>query len=250
MRNELPVIGAWSSLGGVAQLTDDSLPAAIAAFRSPAFIVRDGPTGRVGVGVGGRIRQPHGKGQHERLRLSLPGRLAGPLSGMARRPRLSRSARPALSLRRRRHGAWHRVGGARHRNGPRRHAGFFRRRRAQPGARRTSPGHTDRGAWGDAACAAAVGLQPDPLAPGTGVGEPHRCPPPALQCAPRRGLGLHVLDAGRRALCLLRRHAATRRGRFSAPTTSSPKSHGPKSPTTSCRRRRRPCSMRWFRPAT
>ncbi len=53
MRNELPVIGAWSSLGGVAQLTDDSLPAAIAAFRSPAFIVRDGPTGRVGVGVGG-----------------------------------------------------------------------------------------------------------------------------------------------------------------------------------------------------
>ena len=53
MNNGLSVIGEWSSLEGVAHLTDKSLPAAIAAFRSPAFVVRDGPSGRVGVGVGG-----------------------------------------------------------------------------------------------------------------------------------------------------------------------------------------------------
>ena len=39
----------------MAHLTTASLPAAIAAFRSPAFVIRDGPTGSVGVGVGGRV---------------------------------------------------------------------------------------------------------------------------------------------------------------------------------------------------
>jgi trans-AT polyketide synthase, acyltransferase and oxidoreductase domains len=53
LNNGLSVIGEWSSLGGVAHLTEKSLPAGIAAFRSPAFVVRDGPSGRVGVGVGG-----------------------------------------------------------------------------------------------------------------------------------------------------------------------------------------------------
>jgi PfaD family protein len=51
LNNGLSVIGEWSSQGGVAHLTDKSLPAAIAAFRSPAFVVRDGPTGRVGAGA-------------------------------------------------------------------------------------------------------------------------------------------------------------------------------------------------------
>lgn len=56
MSNGLPVIGEWSSRSGTAHLTADSLPTAIAAFRSPAFIIRDGPAGSVGVGVGGSFQ--------------------------------------------------------------------------------------------------------------------------------------------------------------------------------------------------
>jgi trans-AT polyketide synthase/acyltransferase/oxidoreductase domain-containing protein len=54
--NGLPVIGTWPGHGGVAHFTPASLPAAIAAFRSPAFIVRDGPAGVAGVGVGGTLQ--------------------------------------------------------------------------------------------------------------------------------------------------------------------------------------------------
>ncbi len=40
----------------MAYLTAASLPTAIAAFRSPAFIIRDGSGGAVGVGVGGSLQ--------------------------------------------------------------------------------------------------------------------------------------------------------------------------------------------------
>ena len=56
MNNGLPVIGTWSGDSGAAHFTPASLPAAVAAFRSPAFIVRDGPDGAVGVGVGGSFQ--------------------------------------------------------------------------------------------------------------------------------------------------------------------------------------------------
>ena len=56
MSNGLPVIGEWSSRGGAAYLTAAALPAAIAAFRAPAFIVRDRSTGTVGVGLAGQLQ--------------------------------------------------------------------------------------------------------------------------------------------------------------------------------------------------
>ena len=58
MNNGLPVIGEWVSTGGAVYLTPDRLPAAIAAYRSPAFVVRDGPAGSVGVGIGGAVQSP------------------------------------------------------------------------------------------------------------------------------------------------------------------------------------------------
>ena len=58
MSNGLPVIGIWSGDKGAAHFTPASLSAAIAAFRSPAFIVRSGTGGVVGVGVGGALQTP------------------------------------------------------------------------------------------------------------------------------------------------------------------------------------------------
>jgi PfaD family protein len=58
LNNGLPVIGEWVSTGGAVYLTPDRLPVAIAAYRSPAFVVRDGPAGSVGVGIGGAVQSP------------------------------------------------------------------------------------------------------------------------------------------------------------------------------------------------
>ena len=56
----LQVVGEWSASDGVVCLTPDMMPQAIAAFRSPAYVVRDGATGVVGVGIGGELRIPAG----------------------------------------------------------------------------------------------------------------------------------------------------------------------------------------------
>lgn len=62
MNNGLPVIGTWSGQGGATHFTPANLPAAIAAFRSPAFIVRDGLDGVVGVGVSGTFQAQQAMG--------------------------------------------------------------------------------------------------------------------------------------------------------------------------------------------
>lgn len=62
MNNGLPVIGTWSGDSGAVHFTPASLPAAIAAFRSPAFIVRDRPAGVVGVGVAGSLQAQQAAG--------------------------------------------------------------------------------------------------------------------------------------------------------------------------------------------
>ena len=50
------MIGGWIGGGGAASFAPDALPAAIAAFREPAYVVRDGAAGSVGIGVGGAFR--------------------------------------------------------------------------------------------------------------------------------------------------------------------------------------------------
>lgn len=56
MSNGLPVIGEWVGPAEAAHVTPESIPAAIAVFRSPAYIVRNGAAGSVGVGIGGEFR--------------------------------------------------------------------------------------------------------------------------------------------------------------------------------------------------
>lgn len=56
MSNGLPVIGEWIGGGATARFAPDALPAAIAAFREPAYVVRDGTAGSVGIGIGGAFR--------------------------------------------------------------------------------------------------------------------------------------------------------------------------------------------------
>lgn len=56
MSNGLPVIGEWAGPAAAVYATADTLPAAIAAFRSPAYVLRDGVTGAVGIGIGGEFR--------------------------------------------------------------------------------------------------------------------------------------------------------------------------------------------------
>jgi len=52
----LPIIGTWRTIDGTAYFAADALPHAIARYRSPAYIVRETPAGRVGVGVDGELR--------------------------------------------------------------------------------------------------------------------------------------------------------------------------------------------------
>ncbi len=56
----LRVIGEWFASSGAAHFTPDVLTQSIAAFRSPAYIVRNGTTGVVGVGMGGEFRMLSG----------------------------------------------------------------------------------------------------------------------------------------------------------------------------------------------
>jgi len=54
--NGLPVIGEWIGSAGVASFEPATLPASIAAFREPAYVVRAGIAGSVGVARGGVFR--------------------------------------------------------------------------------------------------------------------------------------------------------------------------------------------------
>ena len=56
MSNGLPVVGEWIGGDGAASFGPDAMPAAIAAFRTTAFVVRNGATGSVGIGSGGTLR--------------------------------------------------------------------------------------------------------------------------------------------------------------------------------------------------
>lgn len=56
MSNGLPVIGEWIGDSAAASFAPGALPAAIAAFRKPAYVVRDGAAGSIGVGIGGTFR--------------------------------------------------------------------------------------------------------------------------------------------------------------------------------------------------
>ena len=59
----LPVIGTWRTTGGSVYFEADALPHAIARYRSPAYIVREVPAGRIGVGVNGELSTSAGAQQ-------------------------------------------------------------------------------------------------------------------------------------------------------------------------------------------
>ena len=58
MSNGLPAIGTWWNTTGKAYFAADELPGAISQFRTPAFVVREGVAGRVGVAFGGELHLP------------------------------------------------------------------------------------------------------------------------------------------------------------------------------------------------
>jgi trans-AT polyketide synthase, acyltransferase and oxidoreductase domains len=58
LSNGLPAIGTWRNTTGEAHFAADELPAAISQFRTPAYVIREGVAGRVGIAFGGELQLP------------------------------------------------------------------------------------------------------------------------------------------------------------------------------------------------